>query len=122
MANKKGKGELEGRIGEERAGSRRVAVARELTKIHEEIFRGTLTEALRYYRDEGVRGEITLVVEAAPAREEPDEVDEAAARALARALLDDGTSASRAAREVARRMGMPRNAAYALVQLERDRD
>lgn len=112
--------ELAERVGEEGADTRRVAVARELTKVHEEFFRGTLSEAHRYYREGGVRGEITLVVEPAPSRNEPDAVDEAAARALARALMDEGSSPSRAAREVARRMGMPRNAAYALVQLEQD--
>lgn len=100
---------------------RRVAVCRELTKLHEETVRGTLDEAYRYYQEGGVRGEVTLVVGPAPAAPDaPDEVDERAGRALARALLDEGTSPSRAAREVARRLGVPRNAAYELVQAERD--
>lgn len=95
--------------------SRRVAVGRELTKVHEEFFRGTLAEAARYYRESPPRGEVTVVVEPAPPREEPDDVDEAAARALGRALLDEGLRASEAAREVARRLGIPRNLAYELV-------
>jgi 16S rRNA (cytidine1402-2'-O)-methyltransferase len=99
---------------------RRVAVARELTKLHETVFRGTLAEAARYYQEHPARGEITLVVEGAPVREAPDRVDVEAARALARALLDDGTSPSRAAREVARRLGLPRNVAYELIQEVRD--
>ncbi|MGD2068032.1 MAG: 16S rRNA (cytidine(1402)-2'-O)-methyltransferase [Gemmatimonadota bacterium] len=111
--------ELEERLGEAATG-RRVAVGRELTKLHEEVFRGTLSEAARYYGETGVRGEVTLVVEAAPVEPAADAVDEAAARALARVLLDEGRSPSRTAREVARRMGVPRNAAYRLVQDERE--
>ena len=94
---------------------RRLAVARELTKVHEEIVRGTIPDVHRYYQEHSPRGEITVVVEAAPEREGPDAVDEAAARALARALLEEGMRPSRASREVARRLGIPRNAAYRLV-------
>jgi len=41
-------------------GDRRIAVCRELTKIHEEIFRGTISQAISYFREP--RGEFTLVV------------------------------------------------------------
>lgn len=108
--------DLEGVCG----GGRRVAVARELTKLHESVVRGTLTEALRYYRDDAPRGEVTVVVEAAPTSAEPDETDEAAARVLARALLDEGSSPSRAAREIAQRLRLPRNMAYEIVQEAKD--
>ena len=46
-------------------GDRRVAVCREMTKLHEEIFRGTVAEALNYFAKP--RGEFTLVIEGAPA-------------------------------------------------------
>ncbi len=52
-------------------GERRVAVARELTKIHEEIFRGSISEALGHFSSE-VRGELTLVVEGAAAGRNAD--------------------------------------------------
>jgi 16S rRNA (cytidine1402-2'-O)-methyltransferase len=52
-------------------GERRVAVARELTKIHEEIFRGSISEALGHFPGE-VRGELTLVVEGAEAGRNAD--------------------------------------------------
>ena len=45
-------------------GERRVAVARELTKIHEQIFRGSISEAIEHFTAE-IRGELTLVVEGA---------------------------------------------------------
>jgi 16S rRNA (cytidine1402-2'-O)-methyltransferase len=95
---------------------RPVAVARELTKVHEEVTRGTLSEALRYYEEHPPRGEVTVVVDRAARSKDPDAADEAAARALARALLDEGLRPSHAAREVARRLGLPRNLAYQIVQ------
>lgn len=94
---------------------RDVAVARELTKVYESVRRGTLAETLRYYEESPPRGEVTVVVGPATVPEEPDEVDEAAARALAGALLAEGRRASQAAREVARRLGVPRNRAYEIV-------
>jgi 16S rRNA (cytidine1402-2'-O)-methyltransferase len=98
---------------------RRAAVGRELTKLHEEVRRGTLGELSRYYRENPPRGEITVVLAARPAGEgdeEPGRIDRAAVEALAGALLDEGRSPSRAAREVARRLGVPRNRVYELVQ------
>jgi len=106
--------DLVGVCGEER----RVAVARELTKVHEEFVRGTLSDARRYYGERRVRGEVTVGVEPAPSPSGADVVDRAAGRALARALLDTGASPSHAAREVAKRLGVARNEAYALVQEE----
>jgi 16S rRNA (cytidine1402-2'-O)-methyltransferase len=94
---------------------RPAAVARELTKLHEEVARGTLAELAAYYGERGVRGEICLVVGPAPPAERSRETDEAAAGALARALLAGGESPSRAAREVGRRLGISRSEAYRIV-------
>lgn len=101
---------------------RGVAVARELTKLHEEIVRGTLADALRYYEEHPPRGEVTLVVEAAPQASAPDAADQEAARSLARALVGEGLRPSHAAREVARRLGLPRNLAYEIVQALEQQD
>jgi 16S rRNA (cytidine1402-2'-O)-methyltransferase len=95
---------------------RQVAVGREMTKIHEEFFRGTAEEARAHYREHRAKGEVSVVVEAAPLSDGPDEVDVAAAQALGRALLESGKKPSAAARELARRLGIPRNAAYRVVQ------
>lgn len=105
-------------------GTRRAAVARELTKLHEEVRRGTVAELSGYYEETPPRGEVTVVI--APAGAEGSEgagidarsVDEAAVRALGEALMAEGLSASRAAREVARRLGVARNRAYALLQAD----
>jgi 16S rRNA (cytidine1402-2'-O)-methyltransferase len=101
------------------ADDRQVVVAREMTKIHEEFFRGTMAEAARYYAENKARGEVTVVVSPRSPAEEMAEgresVDEVAARALARALVDDGLNLSRAAREVSSRLGIAKNAAYEIV-------
>jgi 16S rRNA (cytidine1402-2'-O)-methyltransferase len=93
-----------------------VAVARELTKVHEEVVRGTLAEALRYYEEHTPRGEVTLVVEAMSEATVPDAADRRAATTLGQSLIDEGLKPSHAAREVARRLGLPRNLAYEIVQ------
>ena len=97
------------------APDRQVVVAREMTKIHEEFFRGTMAEAARYFRENKARGEVTVVVSPQSPAEGMERVDEAAARALARALLDEGLSSSRAAREVSSRLSIAKNAAYEIV-------
>ena len=97
------------------AADRQVVVAREMTKIHEEFYRGTMAEAARYYAENKARGEVTLVVSPQPPAEGRESVDEAAARALARALLDEGFTLSRAAREVSSRLSIAKNAAYEIV-------
>jgi 16S rRNA (cytidine1402-2'-O)-methyltransferase len=103
----------------ERAGpDRRVSVSRELTKVHEEHVRGTVTEVAEHYRAVGLKGEVVVVLEGASAV--AAEVDEAAAEALARALLDAGQRPSVVARDVARRLGIPRNRAYEIVQRLKD--
>jgi len=93
---------------------RRVVVAHELTKVHESFLRGTLAEALAYYRREKPRGEFVVVLAGrAEAGGEAEREEEA--RALARTLLAEGRAPSQVAREVAARLGVPRNRAYAIV-------
>ena len=43
---------------------RRIAIARELTKIHEENFRGTITEAIAHFSSKEIKGEIVVIVDA----------------------------------------------------------
>jgi 16S rRNA (cytidine1402-2'-O)-methyltransferase len=90
---------------------RRVAVARELTKLHEEVWRGSLGDALAWVQAAAPRGEIVLVLEGAPAAGPPDD------GALVDALRDElaaGATARDAARAVATRLGVPRRRVYDL--------
>jgi 16S rRNA (cytidine1402-2'-O)-methyltransferase len=94
---------------------RLVSVARELTKLHEEFVRGTLEDAATYYRQHPPRGEVSLVVGPAEADETSGVDVEEEAHVLARELLHGGAKASAAAKEVARRLALPRNTAYRIV-------
>lgn len=94
---------------------RRVAVARELTKMHEEIVRLTLGEAAARFADRDVLGEIVVVVEGREPEVVPVEEDERAL-AVAGALLAHGIAPSAVARDLRERLGMNRNEAYDLAQ------
>jgi len=90
-------------------GERRACVARELTKLHEELRRGTLDELARHYAVEAPRGEVTLVVEgareAAPALDLEPEV---------RRRVDAGESPKEIAAALSLLTGKPRRQIYQL--------
>ena len=96
-------------------GDRQAAVARELTKVHEEIARGTLATLSERFK-EGARGEVTLVV-AGAAEEAAAEPDGEPLEAELRRRLAAGEPPSALAREVARARGLKRSDVYA--ELER---
>lgn len=94
---------------------RPVCVARELTKIHEELWWATLGEAAERWSEEPARGEFTVVVAGAPA----PEADLESAVGTAREFVANGLSASQAAREAAAATGASRRQIYdALVNPE----
>jgi 16S rRNA (cytidine1402-2'-O)-methyltransferase len=96
-------------------GDRPAALARELTKVHEEVRRGSLA-ALRAAAGGGggPRGEYTVLIGGAPASTERAAVPETAVRARLGALLAGGASTRDAARMVANEMGVPQRNAYRL--------
>jgi 16S rRNA (cytidine1402-2'-O)-methyltransferase len=91
---------------------RPAAVCRELTKTHEEVVRDGLA-ALAAWAKDGVRGEVTLVVQGAP---EPGPVDDPATLvSLVAAAEAAGATRKDAIAEVARRAGVPKRDVYDLV-------
>lgn len=80
-------------------GNRKIAIVRELTKIHEEVIRTTLAEAAENYADGTLKGELVLIVEGK--KQEQQEISLEDAVALAKKLVDGGMSLSRAAKEAA---------------------
>jgi 16S rRNA (cytidine1402-2'-O)-methyltransferase len=92
-------------------GNREATVARELTKLHEELLTDSLEALAERYAGQEVRGEIVIVV--GPASEESAGAD---VESLIRRLLADGLKPSKAAREVAAIAGIPGDEAYALVR------
>jgi len=93
------------------APSRPVAVVRELTKMHEEVWRGSLADAAAAFAAREVRGEVVLVIGGAPTPPAAGDADvEAAVRA---ALARDPTAGPRqVADRVAATLGVPRRQAY----------
>jgi 16S rRNA (cytidine1402-2'-O)-methyltransferase len=91
--------------------ARAVAVCRELTKLHEEVRRGSAAEIAAHYAAQPPRGEVVLVVGAAPAGTQP--AGEAEAFAALRALVDAGAKPRAAAKVLAGLTGVPANKLYA---------
>jgi 16S rRNA (cytidine1402-2'-O)-methyltransferase len=97
--------------------ARKVAVARELTKLHEEVWRGTLEGAVRHFTEVPPRGEFVVVIEG----REPVEVaagDDVLAEA-ARQEIKEGRSTREAADNIADRFNVTRRRAYDAVLAER---
>jgi 16S rRNA (cytidine1402-2'-O)-methyltransferase len=88
---------------------RRLAIARELTKLHEEVWRGTLEDAVEWAGTSEPRGEMVLVIEGAGEPVAPSDADIAAEVAAERAA---GASRRDAAAAVSRRLGVPKRRAY----------
>jgi 16S rRNA (cytidine1402-2'-O)-methyltransferase len=93
---------------------RGVAVARELTKMHEEIRSGSLGELVDYYTAVPPKGELTIVLQGtgAPAPE-PDRTEDAVEQATS--LLAEGLTRREVVRRLTESLGLPRNEAYRLV-------
>jgi 16S rRNA (cytidine1402-2'-O)-methyltransferase len=92
-------------------GDRRAALARELTKMYEEVVRGTLAELADYARAQAPRGEITLVVQGAVG-DHREAVDPPELARRARKLMAEGVERKEALHEVARAAGVPRRTVF----------
>lgn len=103
-------------------GDRRIALVRELTKIHEEVIRTTLAAAATRYRQEAPRGEFVLVIEGAVQEDEPAiTLEEAAVRG--RGYMEQGLSLTEAAKQAAAETGLKKGDIYRLlVQWEKESD
>ncbi|MBQ2667431.1 MAG: 16S rRNA (cytidine(1402)-2'-O)-methyltransferase [Clostridia bacterium] len=92
-------------------GDRRIALVREITKIHEECIRTTLFEAVKYYEENAPKGEFVLVIDGAKP-EEKRELTLEDAVALAKTAMENGSSASDAAKEAAKLSGFKKGEIY----------
>jgi len=90
-------------------GERLIAVCRELTKIHEEVWRGTTSEAVEYFTEHEPQGEFVLVIAGAPSPLPATSTD--IDRALT-GLLTDGSSTRDAATQVSELLGISKKSAY----------
>lgn len=92
-------------------GDRRIALCRELTKLHEQVLRMDLEQAAAYARETSPRGEYVLVVEGCP-EPEGEAMNEAQALSFARTLLEQGEKPTEAARQAAKASGLSKGLLY----------
>jgi 16S rRNA (cytidine1402-2'-O)-methyltransferase len=98
-------------------GERRICVARELTKVHEEWVRGTVSEVLTHFTANNPRGEFVLVIEgylAPVAATEPPIDWQQTAQLRLQQLHDEGMTGTAAAKRVAKELGVARSDVYDL--------
>ena len=94
-------------------GERRIALCRELTKLHEEILRTTLSGAAAHYKEVEPKGEFVLILEGAPPVEEENFSPELALERMEQ-LRGQGLSLKQAARQAAEELSLPKNKLYDL--------
>lgn len=99
-------------------GQRNAVVARELTKLHEEIARGPLGELASRYESENVRGEIVLVIERASAQTETVSSNQSVSE-LVDSFESEGMDRRAALKKAARELGLSRDEAYRRLSAER---
>ncbi len=97
-------------------GDRRIALIREITKIHEEVIRTTLSGAIEKYENESPRGEFVLVIEGKQETQEEITLDDALS--LARHYLSEGMSVSMAAKQAAKETGIKKGDIYKVLMEE----
>ncbi len=92
-------------------GERPISLCRELTKLHEEVIRTTLSGAIALYQQAPPKGEFVLVLAGAPeqAEKKPTATD---AKARVQALMESGMSRKDAVRQTAQELNLPKNAVY----------
>lgn len=95
---------------------RETALCRELTKLHEEVIRGTLGEISHYYDNTEPRGEYVIVIAGSPEKQEAYTSEQAAA--LARSLVEGGEKLSEACRQASRATGISKREIYAILTQE----
>lgn len=100
-------------------GRRKAVLARELTKMHQEVRRGSLDELAAGARTEPVRGEVVIVVQGAVGDARFD-VDRAQLARRARELMEAGADRSRALKLVARDAGVPKREVFDALLEEED--
>lgn len=96
-------------------GDRRIALCRELTKIHEEVLRGTISEMIEYYKEKSPKGEYVLIIEGAKEEEQQEEITLEKACEMALQLIADGKKASDACKEIAKLTGFSKSEIYNIV-------
>ncbi len=102
----------------EALGERRIAIVRELTKVHEEVIRTTLSQAAEKYAADGgeiPRGEFVIIIEGAAQSASEEHYTPEQAADMARSLISGGMSLSEAAKQAAKATGHKKGDIYKLL-------
>ena len=99
-------------LGDILGGDRQIVIARELTKLYEEFWRGSIKEAIIYYQQQNPQGEYTLLI--AGIEPTQPQITEAELKAELLAIMKQGVSRSQASRQLAKEMSVSRNKLYQL--------
>lgn len=101
-------------------GDRQAVIARELTKMHEEVVRGSLSELAARYADTKVKGEVVIVID----RLKTGQVEPIASKSLTkriRTLEKEGLDAKAALKKAAKEFGLSKSEAYRQVMVKADK-
>lgn len=96
-------------------GDRKISLCRELTKIHEEVIRGDISEMIALYEEKEPKGEYVLIVEGAKQEEKPQITLNDAAE-MARELIEQGKKPSEACKEIAANTEFSKSEIYKALQ------
>ncbi len=91
-------------------GDRKIAIVREITKIHETVMRTSFSEAIEFYKTQEPRGEYVLIIEGAKEEKKSFSLEDAVK--LAQNLVNEGLSTSSAAKEAASITGIKKSEIY----------
>ncbi len=91
-------------------GNRKVSISRELTKVYEETFRGTILEAIERFESQGVKGEFVLIIEGSKIEEEP--ILDITIEDHIRKYIEEGLTKKDAIKKVAEERNLPKNRVY----------
>ena len=101
-------------------GDREIALVKEITKLHENVFRTTLSEALEHFLQAPPKGEYVLIVEGEPKQEEQNDIAEAIS--YAKRLKESGMPTSAAAKEAAKATGFRKSEIYTALLNDKNKD
>lgn len=97
-------------------GDRKISLVKELTKVHENVFRTTFSQAIEYYEENSPKGEFVLIIEGATEKANNDEeMSFDAAVALAKDFIKDGIKTADAAKRAAAVSGYKKSEIYKMI-------
>ena len=106
-------------------GDRNAVIAREMTKVHEELIRGKISELIRILADRALKGEITLLIEGAKRTQKEERKNEllTIVEKVIEVIADkELTGRAAVAKKLSKMLGLPRNAVYSILSRKGEPD